>query len=162
MIKGFEPLGSKDANILILGSMPSVASLSKQEYYAHPQNRFWKLLAAIYDTELVHYESKVACLQEHQLILWDVIAECERDGSLDSKIKKVSPNALIAYLQQNPNIQKIILNGQKAGKEYQKRYGTMITIPAAILPSTSPANATCSFERLLAVWKEALTLPIST
>ncbi len=162
MIKGFEPLGSKDANILILGSMPSVASLSKQEYYAHPQNRFWKLLAAIYDTELVHYESKVACLQEQQLILWDVIAECERDGSLDSKIKKVSQNELISFLQQNSNIQKIILNGQKAGKEYQKRYGAMITIPAAILPSTSPANASCSFEQLLAVWKEALTLPIST
>lgn len=161
MIKGFEPLGSKDANILILGSMPSVASLSKQEYYAHPQNRFWKLLAAIYDIELVHYESKVACLQDHQLILWDVIAECERDGSLDSKIRKVSPNALISFLQQNPNIQKILLNGQKAGKEYQKRYGAMITIPASVLPSTSPANATCSFEQLLAVWKEALTLPIS-
>lgn len=157
MIKGFAPIGNADAEVLILGSMPSIASLYRQEYYAHPQNRFWKLLSVIYRTELTCYDHKIACLHQNKLALWDVIATCEREGSLDSKIKEVSQNELESFLSQHVHIRKIILNGQKAGKEYQKSYGSAIQIPWEVLPSTSPANASCSFDILLNLWQKALT-----
>ncbi len=148
----FPPIFDSDSRILILGSFPSVKSREVQFYYGHPQNRFWKVLAAVAETEVPQsIEEKKAFLHRHGIALWDVIAECEIVGSSDSSIRSVVPVDLPLILEQAP-IQAIYTNGNKAYELYQKYLLPKTGRDCRKLPSTSPANAAYSLERLTESW----------
>lgn len=150
----FEPVFNKDSKVLILGSFPSVKSRENNFYYGHPQNRFWKVLAKVFDTEVPQtIEEKKAFLLEHYIAVWDVIASCQIVGSSDTSIKDVVVNDFSRVLE-NSSIDKIYVNGGKAYELY-RRYAEQETgIKATKLPSTSPANAAWNVERLYQVWKQ--------
>lgn len=155
MLKGFDPIIPQQPRIMILGSMPSVTSLAKQEYYGYAHNRFWKILHAVYAMPIATYEQKKAILYAHQLLLWDVIGECEREGSLDSAIRKETVNDLASLIDQYPSITKIICNGRKAHQLYEKHFAH-IQVPVYYLPSTSNANRSIREEALFEQWQKAL------
>lgn len=157
---GFAPVFNKDSRILILGTLPSVKSRENKFYYGHPQNRFWKVIAEIFQCPLpITIEEKKNCLLENGVAIWDVIASCDIIGSSDSSIKNVEPANLELILKEAP-IRQIYANGGKAWQLYQK-YSYPVTKRDCIrLPSTSPANAAWQMERLVPVWsviKEALS-----
>ena len=152
----FEPIFDERSRILILGTLPSVKSREGQFYYHHPQNRFWKVLAKICGTEPpATIAAKKAMLLEHGIAIWDVVQSCDIIGSSDSSIKNVTPAELSVILRQAP-VQTIFLNGGKAWNLYQKYCAGMTELPAVKLPSTSPANAAWSLEKLVTVWEEEL------
>ena len=141
------------ARILILGSFPSVASRASAYFYGHPQNRFWRVLAAVMGDDLPQtVEEKRAFLHRHHIALWDVIASCRIAGSADSSVKDVQANDLRPILQSNP-IGAIFVNGKTAEKYYKKLILPQIGIEAVCLPSTSPANAAVSLDRLIDAWR---------
>lgn len=157
VVHTFEPIFDHRSRILILGSLPSVKSRESQFYYGHPQNRFWKLLALLTRSDTpVTVEEKKNLLLQNRIAIWDVIQSCDIIGSSDSTIKNVVPCDLKSLLTAAP-IEQIFGNGAKACRLYQqyceKDCGRKI-IP---LPSTSPANAAFSLERLRAVWAERLS-----
>ena len=152
----FEPIFDERSRILILGTLPSVKSREGQFYYHHPQNRFWKVLAKICKTEPpATIAEKKAMLLEHGIAIWDVVQSCDIIGSSDSSIKNVTPADLSVILRQAP-VKTIFLNGGKAWDLYQKYCAGMTELPAVKLPSTSPANAAWSLEKLVTVWEEEL------
>ena len=149
----FEPVFNKDSRILILGSFPSVMSRENNFYYGHPQNRFWKVLAEIFESEVPKtIEEKKAFLLEHHIALWDVIESCTIIGSSDSSIKDVVINDF-SMLLENSKIEKIFVNGGKAYELYHKYAEKKIGMSVIKLPSTSPANAAWNLERLCGAWK---------
>lgn len=149
----FEPIYNYDSRILILGTFPSVKSRENQFYYGHPQNRFWKVLAAIYDNEpLVTIEEKKSFLLQNRIAIWDVIASCDITGSSDSSIKNVVPTDLSIILN-HAGIEKIFANGTTAAKLFRKYQEQTVKREIICLPSTSPANAAYSLERLVECWK---------
>ena len=154
----FEPIYNANSKILILGTLPSVKSREQNFYYGHPQNRFWKVLARICETENVpeSIEEKKIFLLEHQIAVWDVIAECDIIGSSDSSIKNVVPTDLNIILKNAP-IQQIYGNGGKAYTLYQKYSYPKIQREMVKLPSTSPANAAWQIERLTESWRQICT-----
>lgn len=154
----FEPIYNANSRILILGTLPSVKSREQNFYYGHPQNRFWKVLARICETEKVpeSIEEKKIFLLEHQIAVWDVIAECDIIGSSDSSIKNVVPTDLNIILKNAP-IQQIYGNGGKAYTLYQKYSYPKIQREMVKLPSTSPANAAWQIERLTESWRQICT-----
>lgn len=148
------PLYSKNSEILILGSFPSVKSRENEFFYAHPQNRFWKVLSAVFNFPLPkNTDEKKELVLKNKLALFDVIKQCDIKGSGDSTIKNVIPNDLSPILD-NSNIKRIILNGKTAEKYYKKYLSPVINIDYVTLPSTSPANAAYSLDRLIEEWKE--------
>ena len=151
-ISGLKPFINKGSRILILGSMPSIASLQDGFYYAHPQNRMWKIIAAIAGVDELKTieERKQAALKLH-LAFFDVIESCEREGSLDSNIKAVKPNDINSLLLRYPKIKRVITNGNKA-KDLFLTYNHDCKAEIIHLPSTSPANAACSLEALTEQW----------
>lgn len=151
MIKSFTPIIDKDSNVLVLGSIPSITSLDKQEYYGFKHNRFWKIIAAYFQVELSTYDEKVNLLKKQKIALWDVIASCEREGSLDVNIKKEIPNDIEGILSAHPNIKYVLCNGKKSFALYQKYFGHL-QVESFCLPSTSNANRSCKEEVLLATW----------
>ena len=155
MLEGFSPIISKKPRILILGSMPSVTSLDKQEYYAFKHNRFWKIMSNIYHMPITTYEEKKEIIYINQLILWDVIHTCEREGSLDSKIKHEQVNPIDELFHTYPTIQRVLCNGKKSYQLYQKHF-SHLPIECISLPSTSNANRTIKEEALFQMWKDAL------
>ena len=149
----FPPLFDKDSRILILGSFPSVRSREMNFFYGHPQNRFWKVIAGIFDEKIPEsIEEKKELILKHHLALWDVIAECEITGSSDASIKNARANDLSEILE-NASIEKIIVNGKTAEKLYIKYIEPVTGMKAVVLPSTSPANAAWSLDRLISVWR---------
>ncbi|MBQ7036583.1 MAG: DNA-deoxyinosine glycosylase [Clostridia bacterium] len=148
----FPPLYDEKSRILILGSFPSVKSREQMFFYGHPQNRFWKVLAAVFSSPVPHTTmEKRTFLLENGIALWDVIGSCDIEGSADSTIRNVSPNDLSVILDCAP-IENIYVNGRTAEKYYM-RYTFPVTGKAATcLPSTSPANAACSLEKLIEAW----------
>lgn len=151
-----KPVYDKNSRILILGSFPSVKSREANFFYGHPQNRFWKVLATVFEAEVpVTIEEKRAFLLEHRVAVWDVIKSCDIVGSSDSSIKNVVPNDLREILSQ-AEIKQIFVNGKKAEQFYKKYIENEIGRKAICLPSTSPANAACSVEKLVAEWKQIL------
>lgn len=160
----FAPVYNSESRILILGSLPSVQSRAVHFYYGHPRNRFWKMLAAILHTSVPEtVEQKKELLLSHGIALYDAIAQCEIRGSSDASIRNVIPADLTPILQNAP-IQAILCNGKAALKYYQRYQQPVTGIEAVGLPSTSPANASCSLEALVEAWKPAIlagTLPIS-
>lgn len=155
----FGPVYDKNSKILILGSIPSVKSREQQFYYGHPQNRFWKVLAAIFDeNDLNTIDDKKAFLLKNNIALWDVIASCDIIGSSDSSIKNVRENDMRVILGQ-ADIRTIFLNGGKADvffKKYCMKYVNGEKPVLVKLPSTSPANAAWSLDSLTKVWREAV------
>ncbi|MBR3469416.1 MAG: DNA-deoxyinosine glycosylase [Lachnospiraceae bacterium] len=148
----FPPLFDKDSRLLILGSFPSVKSRETMFFYGHPQNRFWKVIASIFDEKVPSsIDEKRELILRNHLALWDVIAECEIEGSSDASIKNAKANDLSVILKNAP-IQKIIVNGKTAEKAYNKYIEPVTGIKAVVLPSTSPANAAWTLDRLVDVW----------
>ncbi|QAT42615.1 DNA-deoxyinosine glycosylase [Aminipila luticellarii] len=148
----FEPVYDKDSRILILGSLPSVKSRENGFYYGHPQNRFWKVIADIYgSTAPVNIEEKKELLHQCKIALWDVIESCEIKGSSDSSIRDVKTADLRMILNQCP-IEELFANGKTAEKLYNKFSRTETGRQIIALPSTSPANAAYSLEKLIRRW----------
>ena len=153
----FPPLYNEHSKVLILGSFPSVKSREQLFFYGHPQNRFWKVLSAVFESETPKtIDEKKAFLLKNNVALWDVIASCEISGSADSTIRNVTPNDLTPILSA-ANIKKIFVNGKTAEKYYSRYTLPKTAVPAVCLPSTSPANAACTLPRLVEAWKQVRT-----
>lgn len=149
-----EPVFDKESNILILGSFPSVKSREEGFFYGHPQNRFWKVLAEIWKESVpITIEEKKAFLLRNHIAVWDVIKSCDIEGSSDSSIKNVVANDIDVIISE-ANIKQIYVNGKKAQQLYQKYIYPMLQKEAICLPSTSPANAAWSLERLVQEWRK--------
>ncbi len=156
MLHGFPPVVSADTHTLILGSFPGVASLAAVQYYAHPRNQFWCLLGEIFDEPLVDlsYDERLLRVIAHGVGLWDVLAACEREGSLDVAIRQARPNDFAVLRQHAPQLRKVCFNGKTAGRfEAVIRAAGHDTL---VLPSSSPANAMLSFDQKLRRWREIL------
>lgn len=156
LVHPIPPVVPPDARILILGSFPSVKSRETGFYYGHPRNRFWRVLSSLYGEETpADTEEKKAFLYRHKIALWDVIGSCEIDGSSDASIRNAKANDIASLLGRAP-IGRIFLNGAASAKYYHKYAESSVSIPAAVLPSTSPANAAWSEERLTENWRAIL------
>ena len=152
VIHPIEPVFDENSRILILGSFPSVKSREVGFFYGHTQNRFWKVVATVFDTEVPDtIEKKRRFLLDYGIAVWDVISSCEISGSSDSSIRNVLPNDLSIILNK-ANIKQIFVNGKTAEKYYNKYVLPLIGRPAICLPSTSPANAAWSIEKLVKSW----------
>ena len=153
LVHPFPPVYDAESEILILGSFPSVKSREIMFYYGHPQNRFWRVLAAVYNANVPqNTDEKTRFLLKHHIALWDVLASCEITGSADSSIKNAVPNDLSVILSR-ADIRRIYTNG-KTSEKYYKRFSEEITGRGSVcLPSTSPANAVWSLDRLIGAWK---------
>ncbi len=146
------PVFDERSKILILGSFPSVRSREERFFYGHPQNRFWKVLAALFScAEPRTIEEKKFFLLSHGIALWDVIASCDIVGSADSSIKNAVPNDVESLLR-HANIEKIFVNGKASEKYYNKYLKEKLGRSAICLPSTSPANAAWTMEKLIGAW----------
>lgn len=156
-IASFPPFVNADAEILILGTMPGAMSLAKQEYYAHRQNAFWKIMYTIFSDGIVPeaFSQKVALLAAHNIALWDVLAHCERKGSLDSNIKNQVENDILGLLSEYPKIRKILFNGKESHRFFIKKFGPIPGVSLEVMPSTSPAY-TLKFGEKLEIWRVAL------
>jgi hypoxanthine-DNA glycosylase len=157
LLASLPPLVSSQTRLLILGSFPGVASLMARQYYGHPQNQFWRILRAIWPSKPMEtggdsYQKRSDWLLERGLGLWDVYAACEREGSLDSKIRSALLNDFSSLKQICPGLEAIAHNGGESFKH--ARHTTLLGLPVYRLPSTSPANASWSFDRKLAAWRE--------
>lgn len=149
----FEPIFDKNSEILVLGSFPSVKSRENNFYYAHPQNRFWRVVASVYSCPVPkNVEEKKNMLLSNKIAVWDVIKSCEITGSADSTIKSVIPNDLSEILSV-ADIKKIYANGKTAQSLYNKYIKKNTGVDIISLPSTSPANAAYSLEKLIKEWK---------
>lgn len=149
----FEPIFDKNSEILVLGSFPSVKSRENNFYYAHPQNRFWRVVASVYSCPVPKtVEEKKNMLLSNKIAVWDVIKSCEITGSADSTIKSVIPNDLSEILSV-ADIKKIYANGKTAQSLYNKYIKKNTGFDIISLPSTSPANAVYSLEKLIKEWK---------
>ena len=150
----FSPISSNNSKILILGTMPGTKSLELNQYYGHNQNNFWKFLFTIFNEDFSNdYETKKALLLKNKIALWDVLQYCDRIGSLDSAIKNEIANDFETFLKQHPKINTILFNGQKAAAFFKKCVHLKETYTLITLPSTSPANASKSFQSKLDEWK---------
>lgn len=149
----FAPVIDARSRALVLGSFPSVQSRLNSFYYGHPQNRFWRVTAALFSQAVPSsIAEKTSFLLTHRIALWDVVSACDITGSADSTLTPLMLND-IASLLRGTEIRVIFCNGQKAGKLYQARWLDQIELPMQILPSTSPANAAWTLERLLTAWE---------
>ncbi len=149
----FEPVIDDACKVLVLGTFPSVKSRENHFYYGHPQNRFWKVLAALWDEPVpVTIEEKKGLLLRRHVAVWDVIAACEIAGSSDSSIRSVVPNDIPGLLE-GSQVKAVFANGAKAAKLYGKHCLADTGMPIRQLPSTSPANAAWNLERLVRSWQ---------
>jgi hypoxanthine-DNA glycosylase len=153
-LAGLPPVLSRQTRLVVLGSFPGAASLAAGRYYAHPRNQFWPLLSALWGVDLVGlaYPRRLAALRRHGLGLWDVYASCLREGSLDSAIEAPALNDLASLRRRAPALEGIAHNGGESARNL--RITAALGLPVHRLPSTSPANASWSFERKLTAWRE--------
>lgn len=153
----FPPSSDERARVLIVGSMPGGESLRRQQYYAFGRNLFWKLTGEIFGfPPELPYAERLAKLRDHRVALWDVLAGCERPGSLDSSIRSPEPNDISGLLATCPEIIRICCNGQTSAK-YLRQFFPGISVKIVVLPSTSPAAAVYSYAEKLTRWRVALT-----
>ena len=156
IIHPFPPIFEQSSEILILGTLPSVKSRENAFYYGHPQNRFWRVIAALCRAPVPETtEEKTALLLENHIALWDVVYSCEITGSSDSSIRNVVPTDLNRVLSQS-GIKRVFANGGKAAQLYRRYQQSITGIEITALPSTSPANARRSLEQLCSAWREAI------
>lgn len=160
--EGFGPVVRRDAQVLILGSLPGKVSLERGEYYAHPRNAFWTIMGILFGApRRMPYATRLQRLQERRIALWDVCASARRPGSLDSELSDELPNDFDAFLGQHEDIVLIGFNGAKAGRIFHRRVLPGLAprfagIRRVVLPSTSPAHAAMSLEEKVERWREAL------
>jgi hypoxanthine-DNA glycosylase len=160
-ICGFPPIAALDARVLVLGSMPSVASLAKQQYYGHPQNAFWPIMGRLFGARPeMPYDRRKETLCERGVAVWDVLRECHRDGSLDAAIcaRSEVANDFQSFFERQAGINIVFFNGQKAETAFRRHVLQEVMelrpdLRYVRLPSTSPANAGMSFDEKLAAWR---------
>ncbi|AWG23426.1 DNA-deoxyinosine glycosylase [Flavobacterium faecale] len=153
----FAPISNPDIEILILGSLPGDKSIEVNEYYGHPRNRFWKILATISEqNQPENYKDKLALLQKLKIGLWDVAQNAIRNGSLDSAIKSVEPNDIGNFITNHPKLRIIAFNGKTSEALFNKYFDKKPPIHYIALPSSSPANARFDFETLRVAWQKVL------
>ena len=166
----FDPQMTENCRILVLGSMPGKISLAQNQYYAHPRNNFWPIMARIFNfSDKLTYSEKLDTLNQAGVGLWDVIATCYREGSLDTAIqtKDLVVNDFKTCFERFPKVERVLLNGQKAGQLFKQKVAVplMLTdrkIDWLVLPSTSPAHASVKFEEKLFKWQQACNFKQST
>ncbi len=155
LLQGLAPVIGRETRLVVLGSFPGVASLQARQYYAHPRNQFWPLLSALWGVDLVAmpYRARLAEVKRRGLGIWDVYASCRREGSLDSAIVDSVPNDLASLKRRAPKLQAVAHNGGESARAMAATRA--LGVEVIRLPSTSPANASWSFERKLAAWRAA-------
>jgi len=159
-VQSFAPVAGPDATILILGSMPGKVSLQQQQYYAHPQNLFWRFMGELFDAGLaLPYERRLEILQAHGVALWDVLEECYRESALDADIVEATivANDFADFFTRHPSIRRIYFNGAKAEQAFRKYVLPELSPEHPTLtrlPSTSPANASIPLARKLEAWRQ--------
>lgn len=152
-LRGLAPVLDAQTDVVVLGSFPGEASLAAAQYYAHPRNQFWRLLGEVLGEPLatLDYPQRLARVLAHRVGIWDVLDACEREGSLDSAIRNPQPNDFAALRRHAPRLRKVCFNGKTAGRFapviHAAGYDTLV------LPSSSPAHASLSFEQKLAQWR---------
>ena len=162
-IQSFAPIAKPNAQIVILGSVPGIESLTVGEYYAHPRNLFWRIIADLLNSQpLLDYPSKTQTLHNAQIALWDVMKSCYRPGSLDAAIDKDSivANDFNNFFKTHPHIQKVFFNGATAEQAFRRLVLPSLTRQTLILqklPSTSPTHAAMSYQQKLESWKQILS-----
>ena len=157
MLEGLAPVISADTRLVILGSFPGAVSLATQQYYGHPRNNLWALLSALWDEDLVSlaYAQRLDALKRHRTGLWDVYRSCEREGSLDSAIRAPVPNDLARLKALAPQLRAVAHHGAESARS--RRITEQLGVDVHTLPSTSPANASWTFERKLAAWRDVFS-----
>lgn len=152
-LTGLGPVADCHTRLVVLGSFPGVASLGAAQYYAHPRNQFWPLLSAVLGTDLVAlgYAARLQALLAHGVGLWDVYAACRREGSLDTAIEDAEYNDFPELLRRAPGLRAVAHNGGESARA--RRHLEALGLAVERLPSSSPANASWSFERKLAAWR---------
>ena len=157
MKKAFAPIVNNTCKMLILGTMPGEKSLQLQQYYGNRGNQFWRLLYAVFNKELqMDYADRIKLLHDHDIALWDVLQFCEREGSLDSKIKNEVANDFPTFYRNYPNIKHVFFSSKNAAAYYDKYVGRKDSIIYEVLPSPSGANASMTFAQKLEVWKSKI------
>jgi hypoxanthine-DNA glycosylase len=153
MLEGLLPVIARHTRLIVLGSFPGVASLRAGQYYAHPRNHFWPLLAAIWNVDFLSlsYAQRLEHIRERGLGLWDVYASCRREGSLDTAIEQARLNDLAGLKRRAPQLQAVAHNGGESARA--TKHTLALGVAVLILPSTSPANASWSFDRKLSAWR---------
>lgn len=159
ILRSFDPVITEESRVLVLGTMPGAMSLEKQQYYGFPHNAFWRIMAALTGCEPVPtaYGKRLEMLRRSGIALWDVCHSCRREGSLDSNICDEVPNDIAGLLADHPTIRAVAFNGGPAYRLFKKHIGLNVIgegRETLVLPSTSPANASWSYERKLAAWSE--------
>ncbi|MFY9317123.1 MAG: DNA-deoxyinosine glycosylase [Burkholderiales bacterium] len=163
-IHSFLPIAAKDARILVLGSLPGAESLRRKQYYAHPQNQFWKIMEALFGIGRTSpYRARVRALKARRIAVWDVLHSCEREGSLDASIEAEIANDFERFFRAHPRLRHVFFNGAKAEASFRRhvrpRLGQALrdrVVRFTRLPSTSPAHAALPFARKLAAWRAIL------
>ncbi len=161
LISSFDYFANDKTNILVIGTMPGIQSLEKNEYYANNQNVFWKIISITFNNScnFPSYNDKLNCLSKHQIGLWDNLKYCERDGSLDTNIKNEFPNDFRTLFNKYRNIKRLLFNGNKSHYFFKKyNFDLLNKYEYFILPSTSPANARMNFDDKLKIWQNYLIL----
>lgn len=159
VLTGFDFSAHTDARVLVLGSMPSEASLRRQQYYAHPRNAFWPIMGELFGFDpALPYPDRLQVLITYQIALWDVAHRCVRPGSLDADMRDVEANDFHTFFSAHPHIDRIFFNGGKAEALYRRLVlprlpAALQAIPRKRLPSTSPAHAGMDFAAKLAAWR---------
>ena len=155
VLEGLAPVVDAHTRLIVLGSFPGVASLQAQQYYGHPRNHFWPILSALWGIDLLNapYAARLVEARRRGLGVWDVYASCRREGSLDSAIEQAQLNDLASLRRRAPGLRAIVHNGGESARAMA--HTRALGLPVQRLPSTSPANASWSFERKLAAWRAA-------
>ncbi len=158
VIQSFDPIVGPGARVLILGSMPGVASLEAGQYYAHPRNAFWQIMGDLFGAHPdLPYETRRSILLDQGVAVWDVLKHCRREGSLDSNIRDEIPNDFRKLFEMHPGISRVLLNGGTAARCYGKYVQPIVPdLPAISVPSTSPAYAAMRYEEKRGRWRTAL------
>ena len=154
VVYSFDSVCDKNSRILILGTMPSTASIAAGMYYSHPRNAFWKIMCDLTgDDPGASNENRRDFLIRHGVALWDTLSLCEREGSLDSNISHEKPNGVADLIRVCPNVSTVFLNGGAALKYYKRYHAAKISLPYFLLPSTSPANARGGYLKKADAWR---------
>ncbi|HAF45497.1 MAG: DNA-deoxyinosine glycosylase [Sideroxydans sp. GWF2_59_14] len=160
-LHSFPPVADEQSNLLILGSMPGKESLKQKQYYAHPQNAFWKIMGDLVGAHpTLPYQQRLSALTAAHIALWDVLKTCERQGSLDSNIQNETANDFASFFKNHPHITHVFFNGAKAEQSFKKFVLGKQKLPPlkfVRLPSTSPAHAGMRYAEKLQAWKTAVT-----
>jgi len=160
-VKSFPPIETNECRILVLGSMPGADSLKHYQYYAHKQNAFWFIMGECFGAGFnVEYDDRLKILSRNKIALWDVLKQCQREGSLDSKIHDEQPNDIELFVERHKNLERILFNGKKSEQMF-KKYITLSKINNKEieyigLPSTSPAMAMLNKQQKCKLWRQAL------